>query len=47
MENVHGRSEISIAKKVHRFTHARVDGMKVLYLTAKKLTKPLAESFEK
>lgn len=30
MANAHGRTDLSIAKKVHRFTHAHADEMKAL-----------------
>lgn len=47
MVNAHGRTELSIAKKVHRFTHAHAVEMKSLYQTAGLLTPELTEAFEK
>jgi len=46
MATSHGRTELSIAKKVHRFTHAHSDEMKALYRTAGLLTPELADAFD-
>lgn len=47
MANIHGRKELSLAKKIHRYTHATATEMKHIYHTANQLTEPLAQAFDK